>query len=174
MNILTVCLNTTEDSDRLTRLGQALGNLSRLSAFMQCIEERRDTWTVLNFMLDDMLAYRYWDRAQGDIGDWTLVLGYCPDLEDLPEYTISAWGQVQAWVVYRDEWAITVQPADLRGGPDQCDLLVWHVDDFTEHCRAVPIVACTFGDDIGMRLNKAMREYRALEAMFEQGKASDG
>ena len=166
MNVLTIGLRIEDEDDRAARVLGGLADLGKLPRFMQCIEECRDTWTVLHFLQEDMLAFAAVNPWCGATDGWALVLGHCAELEDLPQYTVPYWGQVQAWLVYQSTWAVTVQPADLRGGPDQDDLLVWDLGDFEEHCAATPITGCVFCEEFGIYLNRAMREYRQLEALL--------
>lgn len=164
MNVLTIQVQDEVD-DRAARVLEALGDIGKLPRFMDAIIERRDLWTVLCWLEDDLLAFQSRNRWCGATDDWLLTVGLSRHLiEDVPEYT--GYGKVQAWLVYEEEWVLTVVPPDVRQHEGTADILVWDGATFCEEFGAVPIASVHFADDSGMKLNRAMRA-NDLEAIFK-------
>lgn len=162
--VLTIHVQDDVD-DRAARILAALGHIGKLPRFMDAIVERRDMWTVLCWLEDDLLAFSGRNRWCGALDGWQLVVGSSPALlENVPEYT--GYGEVQAWLVFENRWVLTVIPADIRQHEDTDDVLVWDYDEFIDKCEAIPIATVALADDSAIHLNRKMREFSKLEAML--------
>jgi hypothetical protein len=153
--------------DRPKRLLDALIEGGKLRRFCDAIVERRDLWTTLCWLEDDMLQFEASNRSSCATDGWKIAVGHCSELEDVPAY--CGWGELQAWLLYDDGsrvWAVTIRPAEYRQLEDVPDVLVWDAAEFDERCDAAVAMAVPFADDSGMRLNKAMRELRELESLL--------
>ena len=169
MDVVTINIQGEDLNDRPARLLGALIDMGKLPRFVDAIVERRDTWTALCWLEEDMLQFQTRNRWCGATDGWKLAVGHCAELDDVPSYT--GYGNVQAWLLYDDGnsvWAVTIRPAEYRQQEDTHDVVVWSAEEFDEHCEAVLTTAVDFADDSGMMLNLAMREIRDLERMFEE------
>jgi hypothetical protein len=168
MNIVTYAIQGEAD-DRAARVLAGLSENNHLPHFVDAIVERRDVWTVLCWLEDDLLALARRNRWCAAPEDWTLVVGRCADLDDIPAHT--GYGDLQAWLEYGPDSVITICPADSRQQEDADDVLVWTSDEFAEHCNPTRILGVGFADDSGKRLNRALRQIRELEDLLTLGDA---
>lgn len=166
MDVVTFTVQGDAD-DRPARVLAGLSEINRLPRFVDAIVEKRDVWTVLCWLEEDLLAFARRNRSSAAIDDWTLVLGRCADLDDIPEH--AGYGDLQAWIEFGKDFVVTICPANSRQQEDADDVLVWTADEFAEHCNATRIVGVGFAEDSGKRLNRAMREIRELDELFDLG-----
>ena len=167
MDVVTISVQGPEDTnDYPARLLGALIDQGRLPRFVDAIIEKRDTWTTLCWLEEDMLQFESRNRWCGATDGWRIAVGHCPELDDVPAYT--GYG-MQAWLLYETEdclWAVTIRPAETRQLEEADDVVIWSHEEFIDHYNAVPVASVAFADDSGLRLNKAMREIRELEEML--------
>jgi len=164
MDVLTIHVQDETD-ERAACVLAGLADMRKLSGFLDAIFEKRDLWTVICRLEDDLLAFNDKNRYCGALDDWKFVVGHCPFLlENVPEY-LGYGDDLQAWLVFEDEWVLTVIPPDIRQGENTDDVLVWDLDSFMEH-DALPLASTAFADDSGIKFNRAMREIREMDALL--------
>ena len=159
MRVLTV--EVRSEDKRAASVLCTLFDAGKLPLFGDAIVNKRDAWTTFCRLEDDLLAFASRNRWCAALEDWKLVLGHCPYMDDVPEYT--GYGHMQAWLEYGDRWAVTIQQMDLRQREDQPDVIVWDTEEFEDHTGASRYVAVAFADDSAIHLNRAVRELRGLE-----------
>lgn len=156
------------DDEQAKDVLAALAEARKLPRFVDAIVERRDTWTTLCWLEEDLLAFARKNRWGGAVDDWALVVGRCPFLEDVPSYT--GYGKrtwpMQAWLEYAGQWVVAIQRPELRQREDQADVGVRDAEDFYADHSVTRIAGVAFADDSGIHLNRALRAVRDLESNY--------
>lgn len=128
--------------------------------FAQALVDRYPVWHSICLLEDDMLASAMRNRWAFDVSEWHIVLGYCDDLEPLPDYTGRQ--KYVAWVETED-WVIVIPPSYA---PHEDDIEMYTREDFDLKRAALPLVKVAFADDSGIKLSEEFRVWHELEAQY--------